>query len=49
MGLLVEGQWQNRWYDTGESGGKFVRSQSQWRDWITRDGTPAEGRGRAQP
>ncbi|MCA0028456.1 MULTISPECIES: glutathione S-transferase family protein [unclassified Mesorhizobium] len=46
MGLLVEGKWQDRWYDTKGSGGKFVRAQSQWRDWITRDGAPAEARGR---
>ncbi|TPL84331.1 glutathione S-transferase family protein [Mesorhizobium sp. B2-3-13] len=52
MGLLVDGKWQDRWYDTKNSGGKFVRAQSQWRDWITRDGTPVEGcsRGfRAEP
>ncbi|TPK93820.1 glutathione S-transferase family protein [Mesorhizobium sp. B2-4-12] len=46
MGLLVEGKWQDRWYDTKSSGGKFVRTQSQWRDWITRDGKPAGGRSR---
>ena len=46
MGLLVDGKWQDRWYDTKDSGGKFVRTQSRWRDWITRDGTPAEGRSR---
>jgi len=46
MGLLVEGRWQDRWYDTKDSGGKFVRTQAQWRDWITRDGAPAEGRSR---
>jgi putative glutathione S-transferase len=46
MGLLVEGKWQDRWYDTSKSGGAFVRSQSQWRDWVTRDGTPAQGRQR---
>jgi putative glutathione S-transferase len=46
MGLLVEGKWQDRWYDTKESGGRFVRSQSQWRDWVTSDGSPAEGRER---
>ena len=46
MGLLVDGQWQDRWYDTKESGGRFVRGQSQWRDWVTRDGAPAEGRKR---
>ncbi len=46
MGLLVEGKWQDRWYDTSKSGGAFVRSQSQWRDWVTRDGAPAQGRQR---
>ncbi|MFE0018504.1 glutathione S-transferase family protein [Mesorhizobium sp. NPDC059054] len=45
MGLLVDGKWQDRWYDTGSSG-RFERSQSQWRDWITVDGKPAEGRSR---
>jgi putative glutathione S-transferase len=46
MGLLVDGKWQDRWYDTKDSGGRFVRAQSQWRDWVTIDGTPAEGRKR---
>jgi putative glutathione S-transferase len=46
MGLLVDGKWQDRWYDTNSSGGRFERSQSQWRDWITVDGMPAEGRSR---
>jgi len=46
MGLLVDGIWSNDWYDTKSSGGKFVRSQSQFRDWITKDGQPAEGRTR---
>jgi putative glutathione S-transferase len=46
MGLLVDGKWQDRWYDTKESGGRFVRAQSQWRDWITPDGAPTEGRTR---
>lgn len=46
MGLLVEGRWQDRWYDTADNGGRFVRTQSQWRDWITVDGVPAEGRRR---
>ena len=46
MGLLVDGKWQDRWYDTKQSGGKFERTQSQWRDWVTVDGKPAEGRSR---
>ncbi|MEJ6782528.1 glutathione S-transferase family protein [Aminobacter sp. Piv2-1] len=46
MGLLVEGKWQDRWYDTKSTGGKFVRSHAQWRDWITVDGKPAPRRTR---
>jgi putative glutathione S-transferase len=46
MGLLVDGKWVDQWYDTEQSGGRFVRSQSQWRDWITADGKPAPGRTR---
>lgn len=40
MGLLVDGVWHDEWYDTKKSGGKFVRSQSQFRNWITADGSP---------
>ncbi|TPI44702.1 glutathione S-transferase family protein [Mesorhizobium sp. B2-9-1] len=43
MGLLVEGRWQNRAPNT-DSGGRFVRTESQWRDGITRDGAPVQGR-----
>ncbi|MEO9612104.1 MAG: glutathione S-transferase family protein [Nitratireductor sp.] len=46
MGLLVDGQWSDKGYDTKKSGGRFVRSQSRFRDWVTRDGAPAEGRER---
>ena len=46
MGLLVDGIWKNAWYDTRSNDGKFVRSQSQFRDWVTRDGSPAKGRER---
>lgn len=46
MGLLVEGQWQDKWYDTAASGGRFQRSASQFRNWITADGSAGpEGRG----
>ncbi|WP_126942957.1 glutathione S-transferase family protein [Xanthomonas sp. BRIP62418] len=40
MGLLVDGKWQDSWYDTNKSGGRFERSQSQFRNWVTRDGSP---------
>ncbi len=38
MGLLVEGQWHDKWYDTQSSGGKFVREDAQFRNWVTPDG-----------
>lgn len=34
MGKLVEGVWQDVWYDTKESGGKFVREDAGFRHWI---------------
>lgn len=34
MGLLVDGQWVDQWYDTEASKGKFVRSESAFRNWI---------------
>ena len=46
MGLLVDGVWKDQWYDTSKSGGRFERSRSQFRDWVTADGAPAEGRQR---
>ena len=39
MGLLVDGRWQDRWYDTDSSGGRFERSESSFRHWITADGS----------
>lgn len=42
MGLLINGQWQDSWYDTKSSGGKFQRSQSQFNNWITADGGPGD-------
>ncbi len=38
MGLLVDGVWHDKWYDTAESGGRFVRKESQFRHWVTPDG-----------
>jgi len=46
MGLLVNGIWQDQWYDTASSGGRFVRNDSTFRNWITADGAPGPtGRG----
>lgn len=38
MGLLVDGVWQDKWYDTKSTGGRFIRTDSQFRNWITKDG-----------
>ena len=43
MGLLVSGEWQDKWYDTKETDGRFVRQESKFRDWVTADGKPVEG------
>ena len=40
MGLLVDGVWHDRWYDTSGTGGRFVREGAQFRNWITEDGRP---------
>lgn len=42
MGLLVNGQWHDKWYDTKASGGEFVREDAQLRHWITADGSAGE-------
>ncbi|MEO5807762.1 glutathione S-transferase family protein [Devosia sp.] len=39
MGQLVDGKWSTEWYDTKKSGGKFVRAQSGFRNWVTADGS----------
>ncbi len=39
MGLLVEGVWHDVWYQTEENKGHFKRSESQFRNWITADGS----------
>ncbi len=39
MGLLVDGKWQDKWYDTKSTGGRFKRSESQFRNWVTADGS----------
>ncbi len=43
MGLLVDGIWQDRWYDTESSGGRFLRPATSFRHRIGEDGDfPAE-------
>ena len=38
MGLLVDGQWQDKWYDTKASEGRFEREDAGFRNWVTADG-----------
>lgn len=52
MGMLVDGKWHDVWYDTKASKGRFVRSEAQFRNWVTADGSPGpSGKGgfRAEP
>jgi putative glutathione S-transferase len=35
MGYLAEGEWHRGWYDTARTGGRFERSQSGFRNWIS--------------
>lgn len=39
MGLLVDGVWQDKWYDTKSTGGRFKRSEAMFRNWVTADGS----------
>ena len=39
MGLLVDGQWQDKWYDTKASEGRFEREDAGFRSWVTADGS----------
>ena len=40
MGLLVDGQWQDRPRETQSTKGRFVRRDAQFRNWVTADGSP---------
>ncbi|QEA38739.1 glutathione S-transferase family protein [Pistricoccus aurantiacus] len=40
MGLLINGEWHDQWYDTKKHGGEFVRESAKLRDWVTADGQP---------
>jgi putative glutathione S-transferase len=39
MGKLIDGVWHDVGYDTKKTGGRFVRRQSQFRNWVTADGS----------
>jgi len=38
MGFVVDGVWQDRARDTRFSEGRFIRSETLFRNWITADG-----------
>jgi putative glutathione S-transferase len=42
MGLLIDGQWHDKWYDTTSTGGRFKRQESAFRDRVGTDRFPAE-------
>lgn len=39
MGLLIDGQWKDQWYESSADGA-FQREQAQRRNWVTADGAP---------
>ncbi len=52
MGLLIDGAWRDAWYDTEKTGGRFVRQESAFRNWVTADGAPGptgDGGFKAEP
>jgi putative glutathione S-transferase len=38
-GFLEKGRWYDGWYDTRASHGEFVRTNSQFRNWVSADGS----------
>ncbi|MGA0310453.1 MAG: glutathione S-transferase family protein, partial [Candidatus Puniceispirillaceae bacterium] len=34
MGLLIDGRWSTKWYDTEKTDGKFVREDAGFRNWV---------------
>ena len=52
MGVLVEGKWQDKPQENKETGGRFVRPASRYRNWVTPDGVAGptgEGGFKAEP
>jgi putative glutathione S-transferase len=50
--MLVDGQWHDVWYETKSTGGRFVREDAAFRNWITADGSAGpsgEGGFKAEP
>jgi glutathionyl-hydroquinone reductase len=52
MGQLVEGIWRGEGHDAPSRDGRFVRAETQFRNWVTPDGSPGPtgaGGFRAEP
>jgi len=52
MGLLVNGKWQDEWDSPADQDGRMIPTGSQFRNWITPDGSPGpsgEGGYKAEP
>jgi putative glutathione S-transferase len=52
MGMMIHGEWHDVWYDTASTGGRFVRKDAAFRNWVTSDGAPGpsgEGGFKAEP
>ena len=52
MGKLIDGVWRDADYETQETGGRFIRWDSPFRNWVTPDGAPGpsgEGGFEAEP
>ena len=45
MGLLQDGKWVDRWYNTKSNQGRFKRKNAQFRNWITKDGSAGSSGG----
>ena len=39
MGMLIDGNWEDVWYDTDSNEGRFVRESARFRHWVTADGS----------
>ena len=39
MGKLIDGHWRDAWYDTKSTGGRFMRKETAFREWVRAEGT----------
>lgn len=43
MSLMINGELREGWFDSEQEDGEFVRRESQFRNWVTPDGSPGPG------